>query len=184
MLATALVVSCSPVLNKKLMKQGVRDIPLSYVKENVERYRGQLFILGGLVVETRLTEKGSLIEAVSVPVDAYGKLRSGGRYGERFYALYPRAAGILDPVIYAKGREITLAGVFRETMKGRIDEMEYVYPVFEIKAIYLWEEKEDHYLVPVYPWYYGYPYGWYDPWYRYPRWRYYPPPPSWYHPRP
>ena len=32
---------------------------------------------------------------------------------------------MLDPLVYRKGREITLAGDFVEVRKGKIDEMEY-----------------------------------------------------------
>lgn len=178
-----LLSSCAPVLSRDHLKQGVRDIPLSAVREDPTRYTGRLFILGGLIVETRLTDRGSLIEAVSVPVGSYGYLKSRGRYEGRFLALYPKLQGILDPLIYGKGREITLAATFLEVRNGKIDEMEYTYPVFTIAELYLWDEPRAYYVVPAYPWYYGYPYGWHDPPY-YPRWRYYPPPPSWYWPRP
>ena len=57
-------------------------------------------------------------------------------------------------MVYKKGREVTLAGEFLELRKGRIDEMEYVYPVFEIKEIYLWEERQEYYIPYYYPYYY------------------------------
>ncbi|MEW6601792.1 MAG: Slp family lipoprotein, partial [Nitrospirota bacterium] len=55
----------------------------------------------------------------------------------------------------------TLAGEFIDMRKGKIGEMDYVYPLFEIKEIYLWEELKErdyyyYYLPPPYPyWYYG-----------------------------
>jgi starvation-inducible outer membrane lipoprotein len=46
--------------------------------------------------------------------------------------------------------------------EGKIDEMEYVFPVFEIRQIHLWEEQRDYWPY-AYPYsYYYYP-GWY-PW--------------------
>jgi hypothetical protein len=69
------------------------------------------------------------------------------------------------------------AGEFLEIRKGKIDQMEYAYPVFKIKQIHLWEREE--YYSPGYPYYYPYPYWWYDPWWRpYPD-LYWPPPPGW-----
>jgi outer membrane lipoprotein len=65
---------------------------------------------------------------------------------------------LLDPIVYRKGREITLAAEFLETKKGKIDDMEYIYPVFEIRQIYLWDEMRHYYNYP----YYNYPY---DPFY-------------------
>ena len=175
--------SCSPVLDRELMKEGVREFTLNYLRETPEVFQGKLFILGGLIVDTRLTEQGSQIEALSVPVDSLGYLQGTERSQGRFLALYPKAKGILDPMVFNKGRAITLAGEFVEARRGKIDEMEYVYPVFEIRQIYLWEEPKEYYL-PAYPYTYPYPYYydpfyyrspfWYDPWYYpYPYW---PPP--------
>ncbi len=171
--------SCSPVLNREVMKEGVRDFSLNYLRETPEVFQGKLFILGGLIVETRFTEKGSQIQALSVPVDSHGYLERSAHSQGRFLALYPKSKGLLDPMVYKKGREVTLAGEFIEARKGKIDEMEYVYPVFEIKEIYLWEERQ-YYDWPAYPYYYPYydpfsyrsPYR-YGPWgwpYGYPYW--------------
>jgi outer membrane lipoprotein len=141
--------ACTPVLHREVMEQGMRDVP---------------FIHGGLIVETRLVEKGSQIEALSVPVDSLGYLQEAGRTQGRFLALYPRSKGLLDPMVYRRGREVTLAGVFVEVRKGKIDEMEYVYPEFEIRDIYLWKERKDYNNYPYYdPFYYRSPFL-YDPW--------------------
>jgi outer membrane lipoprotein len=173
--AALVLAACTPVLNRELMREGARNVPLSQIREQPDANVGKLFIFGGVIVDTRVTDNGSLIEVLSVPVTALGYLRDLDQYGGRFLALYPRTSGMLDPIIYKKGREITLAGTFMENRRGKIDEMEYTYPVFEIKQIYLWDEQRDYYLMPAYPYYYNYPYpyynGWYDPW-----WRPYPPP--------
>ena len=120
-------------------------------------YKGKLFILGGIIAETRFSEKGSQIEALSVPVDSLGYLQGSDHTQGRFLAVYPRSKGLLDPMVFKQGREITLAGEFVEVRKGKIDEMEYVYPVFEIREIYLWDEHRDYY-------YSNYYYPYYDPW--------------------
>ena len=176
LIGSLMLCACMPVLNRELMREGARNVSLSQIREHPDASQGKLFILGGVIVDTRVTDKGSRIEALAVPVNALGYLRGREQYGGRFLALYPRTSGILDPLIYKKGREITLAGIFMENRQGKIDEMEYTYPVFEIKQIYLWEEQRDYSMMPVYPYYYSYPYsyGWYDPW-----WRPYPPPPGW-----
>lgn len=179
--AVALVLSaCSPVLTREVMNQGMRDVSFNQLRQAPDMYKGKLFILGGLIVETRLLEKGSQIEALGVPVDSLGYIRESGRGQGRFLALYPRSKGLLDPMVYRKGREVTLAGEFVEEHQGKIDEMEYVYPLFEIREIYLWEERKDYYgpnyYYPYYdPFYYRSPFM-YDPWgwpYGYPYW---PPP--------
>jgi outer membrane lipoprotein len=158
------IFSCVPVLNKDLMKSGVYTPHLSEIKESPVLNTGRLFILGGIIVKTTVTKEGSLIEAVFVPVNSWGYLKGYTTSNERFLALY-RGKGLLDPLIYNEKREITLAGEFIETRKGIIGEMEYDYPLFEIKEIYLWEEyKETGYYS--YPPYYPQPY-YFPPYYRY-----------------
>jgi len=168
-IAVLVLTGCAPVLDRGLMDQGAREF--------------QLFHL----VETKLTEMGSQIEVLFIPVNASGYLRDSSRYQGRFLAVYSRSKGILDPLIFKRGREITLAGDFMEVRKGKIDQMEYAYPVFEVRQIYLHEEYQNYpYAWPYYPYYYPYysPYYYrspfmYDPWGRYYPGPYWPPPP-WY----
>ena len=172
-----ILASCAPVLRKDLMQEGSRNVPLDTIRGNPVPYEGKLYILGGLVVKTTNTENGSLIEAVYIPVDSQGYLK-GREYADgRYLALYPRGAGILDPEIYRKGREVTIAGVLTGVQKGKLDNADYLYPVFEIKQVYLWEESRQYSMPPYYgypysPWYYPpyaapYPYWWYDPFWRF-----------------
>ncbi len=169
LLTLIMLTSCAPVLRYDLMKKGVFNVPPSAVRGNPEAYRGKLFILGGIIVDTRVTDEGTLIEAIYVPVNSLGYLKNLSAVDGRYLALYD---GFLDPLIFRKDREITLAGEFVENRRGKIDGMEYVYPLFRIKEIYLWEEKRYYYISPPPPpWYY--PPWWYDPWWYDPWWRYY-----------
>jgi outer membrane lipoprotein len=184
-IALTLLAGCAPVLDKRFMQEGAREFQLSHLVETPEVFKDHLFILGGVIVETKLMEKGSQVEALFVPVNSFGTLRDSPQYQGRFLALFSRSKGLLDPLIYKKGREITLAADFVEVRKGKIDEMEYAYPVFEIRQIYLWEERPNYYYAWPYPYYYPYPYFYpyyrtpyyyYDPWGRpSPYW----PPPMW-----
>jgi len=165
--AGLLISSCTPVLSRNLLSSGTFNEGLSYIKENPASYKGSLFIFGGIIVRTEATKDGSLIEAIYVPVNSMGYLKSYKTSGGRFLALY-RSHEILDPVIFSAKREITLAGEFIEIRKGMIGEMEYAFPLFEIKEIYLWEEIKDrdyyyYYMPPPYPYWY-YKHRPYDPW--------------------
>lgn len=162
---TVLITSCAPVLKGDYIKEAIHGLPVSEIKETPSFYRGRLFLLGGIIVETRLTGEGTQIEAVYVPVDSMGYLKEIKKDSGRFLALYPGEEGFLDPLIYRRGREITVAGEFIELKKGRIDGMEYTYPFFKIRDIYLWEERKAYYMVPPPDWHY--PYWWDYPWWRY-----------------
>ena len=171
LLAGSLLLSCAPVLNKSLMSQGIYAASLSEIRESAPSRRGQLYILGGVIVKTTVTKEGSVIEAIFVPVTNRGYLKSYQATTGRFLALY-RGRDILDPMIYSEKREITLAGEFVEMRRGTIGETEYTYPLFEIKGIYLWDEikTRDYYYYPYpppyyYPWHYRHRV--YDPWWPY-----------------
>jgi starvation-inducible outer membrane lipoprotein len=154
--------SCAtPVLQKRVMEQGIRNPNLADLTRDPSRYRGQLFIFGGIIASTTFTQQGCLVEAVYVPVDENGHLQEIPVPSQRFLALYPRSNGLLDPIIYHGGRRITVAGVFTEERKGKLSEMEYTYPFFEISELYLWPIKRRVYYVPeyYYPWH-----PWYGPW--------------------
>ncbi len=168
LLAALTLLSCAPVLREDLMKKGTFDANFSEIKDNPGIYKGRLFILGGVIARTTATDKGSMIEVMYLPVDSRGYLRGVLASHERFLAISP--GRFLDPLIFSKGREVTVAGKFADIRNGKIDEMEYVYPLFEIEELYLWEERKDYYYVEPYPyWYSPYPFWWYDPWWRHHR---------------
>ena len=146
--------SCAPVLRKDLIQAGTRDFPFADLTRNPELYRGKLFILGGTIGNTTVTERGSLIEALYVPVDSSGYLRDLRPDG-RFLALYPKEQGILDPVVFGIGRRVTLAATFTGTRPGKIGQMGYVFPSFRIEQVYLWPQLR---YTPYYDYYRG-PYG-------------------------
>ncbi len=172
--AALLVLCCScslPVLHRDVMEQGVRNPDLTALAADPERFRGQLFIFGGIIASTTFTKQGSLIEALYVPVDSAGYLQNTTTAGQRFLALRPRTEGLLDPVIYHHGRRITLAAQFMEARHGKLGEMEYTFPFFAIQEIYLWPHEPRVYYAPPYysqPWYPAYgpwfgPGPWYGP---------------------
>jgi outer membrane lipoprotein len=176
LLLSLILFACAPVLNRELMKEGDRNVPLDQLRGNPEAYKGRLYILGGVIVDSRFIQSGSQLEVLYLPVDSSGYLTGTDRSRGRFLAVYPSEKGLLDPMVYKKGREVTLAGSFVEARKSKIDDMDYVYPVFEIREVHLWEEQRDYYAYPYYPYSYyvnPYPY-WYNPY-----WGPWPPPPGW-----
>lgn len=173
--------ACAPVLDRELISKGELNPSLSQLRANPEAYKGQLFILGGVIVEARLVPEGSQVEILALSVDSRGYPEEGtrGRAKGRYIAIYPRENGLLDPIVYKKGRQVTIAGQLIGTRTGKIDDLEYVYPVFEIRQIHLWASEYYPYYPYRYPYSYYYPYA--DPLWYYPYWRpgYWPPPPGW-----
>lgn len=115
---------------------------MAQLAQNPQLYKGKLFILGGAIVSVTLTEAGSLIEVLYIPVDSAGHLKQWQPTAERYLAFFPKELGVLDPVLYRFGRMVTLAGEYTDARPGRIGEMEYTFPYFVIRQIYLWKEGE------------------------------------------
>jgi starvation-inducible outer membrane lipoprotein len=140
--------SCStPVLRKDFLERGFANPLLSDFVQSPDVWRNQLFILGGNIVSCRNTEEGSLIEAVYVSVNSLGYPQAPSLVARRFLAIYPVENGVLDPIFFRQGREITIAGVFLENRIGFIDDVSYTYPTFRIEEIYLWEQRS-YYTYP------------------------------------
>lgn len=170
--STLILSSCvAPVLYKGYMQEGERTLSFTALRENPDQYKGRLFILGGVIVRTRLLEAGSQIEAMHVPVDGSGYFEESGRSEGRYLALLPKDGTMLDPAVYRRGRRVTLAGEFVDIRNGKIDEMEYAYPVFRIKQVYLWPRERLYSYPPPYdyePWFYPYPYFYGHAWWIHP----------------
>ncbi|HTG00656.1 MAG TPA: Slp family lipoprotein [Nitrospirota bacterium] len=164
--------SCvAPVLNRQLMDEGAREVSFEALREHPDQYTNSLFVFGGVIVRTKLTAGGAQFEALHVPVDRSGYFLESGRSEGRLFALLPPEMGMADPVIYHKGRRFTIAADFIEIRKGRIDEMEYGYPVFRIRQLYLWPQERAYVYPPLYlydPWFYPYPYYYRHAWWYYP----------------
>ncbi len=128
-------------------KRPIYNFQSSEIKQNPAPYRGNLFVFGGIIVNTAAVEKGTLIEAYYAPVDSNGYLKSVKDTGERYLALYPKEYGFLDPTIFRKGGEITIAGEFIGLKTKKIDEVDYIFPFFQIEEVHLWREtsKKDFY---------------------------------------
>jgi len=88
--AALVLAGCAPVLDRDLMNAGARQFQLSHLVETPEVFKDHLFILGGVIVDTKLTEQGSQIEALFVPVNSSGYLRDSTLYQGRFIAVYAR----------------------------------------------------------------------------------------------
>lgn len=146
------------------MDAAIRNASLTELKQNPEPYKGKLFVFGGIIVSDTVTTEGSLLEAIYATVDSRGDLKDIRSSDGRLLALFPKESGILDPVIFQKGRRITLAAEFLGTKPGKLGDVPYVYPFFRIRELYLWEKERAYYYSPYYP-YYPYDPFYYDPFY-------------------
>ena len=119
---------------------------------------GQQVRWGGVIAQTDNKDNYTLIEVVSKPLNSSTRPQNIDATTGRFIA---RVQGFIDPIIYKKGREITVVGNISELKQGKIGDMEYMFPVVNVDGYHLWKKRQvydnsHHYHHSIY--WGGYPY--------------------------
>lgn len=139
----------SPISKQYLQKAKEDNLPFRMALRNPDAHIGSTVVWGGRIIETINLKKGSYIIVLETSL-ARDTRPIDPRYSKgRFIA---QSSDFIDPELYTKCREVTVAGVITGKKKMPIGNMIYTYPVVKIQQIYLWEEEEE-------PVYYYYPYG-------------------------
>ena len=148
------------------LKKVDRTVSLTKIQKNPASYYGTLVILGGEVLSAKRLPDHTQLTILHLPLaddeePTTDKTQSTGR----FQAV---KTDFLDPAIVPAGTRITIVGEVSGTTIGKLDEMEYTYPVITIEHFTVWPDQMDPHDYYGYPFFY--PYG-YRPWlYRYPYW--------------
>jgi outer membrane lipoprotein len=153
----SLFISCSPI-SKNLRNLANRSVPFEEILKNPEAYKGEIVIWGGQIIETlNQRDNITLIEVLQKPLNWMKEPKESEESWGRFLALVEK---YLDPHIYRKGREITVAGKIIGVKKRIFGELEYSYPLLLIEEISLWRKYRYHYPPPFNDYYFPeYPWG-------------------------
>lgn len=134
-----------------------------------EAYKGRAVLLGGTIVQTTNLPKSTEIEVLQKPLARYNdRPEDSDRSYGRFLI---RCPGFLDSAIYAKNRDVTVAGTIEGQETRPLDQIQYTYPVIGCQDIHLWPNQSQaiYAYPPPYgygPWWRGWP-GYYPYWYPY-----------------
>lgn len=150
-LAIIVSISCSPV-SQEIMKQVDQTLSLKEVLKNADQYKGKMVLWGGVIVETINKPEETLIIVTQTALGYETRPINHDQSEGRFIVT---KGGVLDPAIYEKGREITVAGEISGKKELPLGEIKYAYPIVTATQLILWEK-------PTYSPYY------YEPWYWYP----------------
>lgn len=126
----------------------VTDIPYTLASRNLNTYQETSVRWGGVIIDVKNEEKFTLVQVLSYPLTFYDRPDLRERSEGRFVIKSPK---FLDPVIYAEGREITVAGTIKGDIERTVDDNTIRLPLVFSEALYLW---------PVASGYYGSPYHW------------------------
>ena len=148
---------CSHALSSGVRQQVDTTLSLAQLRAAPEAYKDRVVMLGGEMLSTRNLAAGTLLEILQKPLDSTGRPRDTDHTEGRFMAL---CEGYLDPAVYSKGRQATLAGRVLGTRTDAVGEMTYVYPLLACLEVHLWPPLSDYRVL--YPYDYGWP--WYSGW--------------------
>jgi len=151
-LPVMLALGCSVPISKNLRQEAV-DITIPMVAENPEGYKGDIVIWGGRIIKTLNLKSGTEVYILAIPLDYLERPEDELTTEGRFIA---KTSDYLDPVVYSSGKSVTVAGAIAGAETHKVGEIDYVYPVVDIKELHLFRPQVTY----VYPdWYYWGPWG-------------------------
>ncbi|MGF1547474.1 MAG: Slp family lipoprotein [Thiotrichales bacterium] len=96
---------------------------------------GKAVVWGGMIISASNQRDSTRLEVLGYPLDGSQRPDTSRPAQTRFFADRP---GYLETADYSNGRLVTVSGVTREVVKGKIGEAEYSYPRVEVDQIHLW----------------------------------------------
>ncbi|MBE9572673.1 MAG: Slp family lipoprotein [Proteobacteria bacterium] len=163
-MAVICLYGCAHVISKETLQEVNTEIAFAELRKAPQDYQGKVVLLGGVIVKTVNKKVGTLLEIYQTELDREGRPINIDVSQGRFLALYK---GLLDSEIYRKGRKVIIVGVVQGKEVIRLGEIDYRYPYFVIKEIYLWKKEQPRAYAP-HPWSFWAPwYPWHDPYWHY-----------------
>ncbi len=171
-LLLATIAGCASPIDKSLRDAVTPGVTFSMVFANPDAYLNDVVIWGGSIIKTERTKTGSYVYVLQTDLGGQDNPEDIDTSAGRFIAVTNLQ---LDPLVYAKGRKVTVAGTVagKETVNNKKTGTGYTYPLVQADQFYLWKKPEP--TMPPYWDSYGRPYWGYDPfwdsyYYDYDRW--------------
>ena len=133
------------------------DLTYNEASQNIAKYKKAPVRWGGVIVDVENEQTKTLVQVLYYPLNRYGRPKLDEPNEGRFLIEQPE---FLDPAVYTKCSEITVAGIIKGDDERTIGKKVMRLPLILATTIYLW---------PTYVrsnYYQGYGYGFdYDPYY-------------------
>ena len=157
-----IISGCAPIISRELRMNVSNELTFQKIIKEPDAHKGKIVLISGVILGSRNTKEGTLIEILQKPADMEGRPKDVDESDGRFLAVDD---GYLDTAIYARGREALIAGEVKGEKTLPLDEIEYHYPLIMIREIHLFRPKKEEKIYT-----YPYPYWYYPSWYYYPYW--------------
>jgi outer membrane lipoprotein len=132
---------CTSALSNQVMQQVDEKISFQDLQNQTERYRGAVVVFGGQILDTVVKEGETRVQVLQLPLGAQQRPDNTASPQGRFIVIYKRFA---DPLVYEKGRKITVAGVVEGGEVIMLNDRPHNVPVLLERETHLWKT-EDYY---------------------------------------
>lgn len=132
--------ACVSVPKQLELPENTNTVEFSQAKSTSTDIVGQKARWGGVIASIQNNANNTMVEVVHLPLFTSLRPKQGDETEGRFRLYFN---GLLDPVIYKKGRSITAVGTVSEVEGGKIGEHEYIFPVLKDTTIHLWKDVEN-----------------------------------------
>ncbi|MGR8981608.1 MAG: Slp family lipoprotein [Gammaproteobacteria bacterium] len=130
------------------------DVPYIQASQNISYYMNAPVRWGGTIIDVENEQNFSLVQVMSYPLNSFGRPMLDDPYEGRFLIKSPE---FLDPSVYTKGKEMTVAGAIAGDTERRVGKKILRLPVVNANVIHLWPD----YYRNRYYYYGGFGYGYY-----------------------
>lgn len=139
LLSSIFFCGCTAVISEQSRKLVDTDATFKSVKETPQNYIGKHTLVGGRIAGVRNGSEGAQLEIVQFDLDNRGYPEDSFLSHGRFLAT---SSSYLDPLVFRAGMLMTLVGEIKGKKTLRLDDMDYTYPVIEIREWHLWKGSE------------------------------------------
>ncbi len=133
-----LLQGCTYALSADVLRSADRSVTFDQLLRDPSSFTGKTVVLGGVITGNRALKRGTMIEVAQKELDYWGKPRRTRRSGGRFLLFSPRP---LDAMIYAPGREITVAAEVTGKEGKGLGESGYPSPLLNARELKLWPQE-------------------------------------------
>ena len=125
-----------PVISKEIRAEAWPIKGLAEVRQHPDQFKDKTIIVGGEIIDTiNHEDETTTLIVLDHALDNRGRPEDWEISQGRFMV---HSSQFLDPVVYAKGREVTVAGIVTGVKIAPVGETRYRYVVLNARQVYLW----------------------------------------------
>lgn len=131
-----MIAGCAPPFAKETLDKVNRNVSFQELKKEPEKFKGTWVMLGGMIIASKNTKEGMLIEILQKPLGTDGRPLQTDSTEGRFLV---QSDTFLDSAVYHEGRLITVVAEVIGRRELPLDDIVYPYPFLLVKDLHLWD---------------------------------------------